>query len=225
MLRCTSCSAPLQGNNPRCGYCGTVNDIDSLKIREVIYSKESRKCPRCSTGMKTVNVAQSGNLLIERCDTCKGLFFDNGELECLLNNKSEVPFKINLEKLTRFSEKLILQERVSYVPCPVCEKLMNRENFGARSGVVIDRCSEHGIWLDGGELSRISEWRRAGGQLYHEKMIQERKKRLERKNCASGKNSNPAKEIMSYMVKSQFSTSSDKKNKFLHAFFRLISCF
>jgi Zn-finger nucleic acid-binding protein len=55
---------------------------------------------------------------------------------------------------------------------------MNRVNFGVRSGVVIDKCV-HGIWLDSGELRKLLEWRKAGGQLYHETVITERLKQEE----------------------------------------------
>ncbi len=58
--------------------------------------------------------------------------------------------------------------------CPVCSDFMQRKNFGARSGVIADRCNKHGIWLDGGELKRLMEWKKAGGQLLHEKMVREK---------------------------------------------------
>ncbi len=50
-----------------------------------------------------------------------------------------------------------------YRPCPECTKLMNRRNYGRRSGVIVDVCSEHGLWFDLGELSRILAWIRDGG--------------------------------------------------------------
>tara|TARA_B100001093_G_scaffold125141_1_gene117724 strand:+ start:391 stop:567 length:177 start_codon:yes stop_codon:yes gene_type:complete len=33
---------------------------------------------------------------------------------------------------------------------------------GKRSGVIVDSCREHGIWLDAGELRQMIEWSRAG---------------------------------------------------------------
>jgi Zn-finger nucleic acid-binding protein len=50
-----------------------------------------------------------------------------------------------------------------YRPCPYCQRLMNRRNFGRRSGVIVDICREHGAWFDTDELARIVEWLRAGG--------------------------------------------------------------
>ena len=52
-----------------------------------------------------------------------------------------------------------------YRPCPSCGTLMNRTLHGKRSGVVVDRCRDHGLWLDAGELRQLLEWARAGGAL------------------------------------------------------------
>jgi len=57
---------------------------------------------------------------------------------------------------------------------------MNRVSFGTKSGVVVDRCKEHGIWLNGGELRHLFEWKKAGGKLLHEQR-EEEKKEMERK--------------------------------------------
>jgi Zn-finger nucleic acid-binding protein len=40
---------------------------------------------------------------------------------------------------------------------------MHRRNYGKKSGVIIDICTEHGMWLDPGELERILSWVRQGG--------------------------------------------------------------
>jgi hypothetical protein len=40
---------------------------------------------------------------------------------------------------------------------------MNRKNFAQSSGVVLDVCGKHGIWLDRGELERILGFVSGGG--------------------------------------------------------------
>jgi Zn-finger nucleic acid-binding protein len=42
---------------------------------------------------------------------------------------------------------------------------MQRMNYKAISGVIVDRCLRHGVWLDGGELRQIFEWKKAGGEV------------------------------------------------------------
>jgi Zn-finger nucleic acid-binding protein len=54
--------------------------------------------------------------------------------------------------------------------------MMNRINFGARSGAVIDRCKEHGVWLDAGELRQLCEWMKLGGKLLDKEKTEELKK-------------------------------------------------
>ena len=135
--------------------------------------------------MQTVDIGNSAKFLIEKCGTCHGLFFDPGELDSLLGAKVVDGSRVNYDRIKELC-KTRPQKKVSYRPCPVCSKTMNRVNFGTRSGVVIDRCREHGIFLDGGELRQLFEWRRAGGQLLHErarwtKEKEKRKKEEEQK--------------------------------------------
>jgi Zn-finger nucleic acid-binding protein len=55
-------------------------------------------------------------------------------------------------------------QRSLYRPCPECQTLMNRRNFGSASGVILDSCHEHGMWFDAHELNRILQWIRSGGE-------------------------------------------------------------
>jgi Zn-finger nucleic acid-binding protein len=51
-----------------------------------------------------------------------------------------------------------------YIPCLVCGELMCRRQYrhhGAFSGIVVDLCRTHGIWLDQGELPKILDFVRA----------------------------------------------------------------
>jgi hypothetical protein len=38
---------------------------------------------------------------------------------------------------------------------------MERVNYDEASGILVDSCMEHGVWLDGGELSRLETWAEA----------------------------------------------------------------
>jgi len=51
-----------------------------------------------------------------------------------------------------------------YRPCPVCGALMNRQNYGRKSGVILDLCGAHGIWFDLDELPRVLAWIQGGGE-------------------------------------------------------------
>ena len=134
--------------------------------------------------MQTINIAGEGNYYIERCDKCLGLFFDPGELEALMDKSVSNVFRIDHKGLNK-----IIEDRsggsikIQYVKCPVCSTIMNRINFGKRSGVIIDRCKGHGVWLDAGQLKQLMEWRKAGGRLLHDKrMKQEKAKKAKKTN-------------------------------------------
>jgi Zn-finger nucleic acid-binding protein len=165
---CTNCSAPLPINSIRCEYCGSRNDVDLKEIHfyTTHETDAERICPRCRISLKTVDLKIGGKFFIERCEECFGLFFDPGELEALLNASVTNVFEINRTRLDNLSRTgNAAGQPVKYLQCPVCSKIMNRINFGTRSGVVVDRCKEHGIWLDGGEFRQLCEWMKAGGEL------------------------------------------------------------
>lgn len=182
MANCTNCSAPLPQDSIRCVYCGSRNDTDLKGVHYyTTHELESeRTCPRCNIRLRTIDLNINGKFLIERCDDCLGLFFDPNELETLLEATVTNVFDINMAKLSRIGVVEKNQQETLYVKCPVCSKVMNRVNFGAKSGVIVDRCKEHGIWLDGGELRHLFEWMKAGGKLLQQERDEERIREAER---------------------------------------------
>jgi Zn-finger nucleic acid-binding protein len=54
---------------------------------------------------------------------------------------------------------------VRYRGCPSCGERMNRRQFMAGSGVIIDECRGHGVWLDSQERERILEFVRSGAAV------------------------------------------------------------
>jgi len=172
MAKCSSCSAPLQANNNRCRYCNVRNDIDLHgKHQYNVSTKQSERiCPHCDKPLQTVELNLNGPFHIERCKTCFGLFFDPGEIETLLESTVSNVFDINLKLIKNINrDRYKKNQQVKYVKCPVCRILMNRVNFGHRSGVIIDQCKKHGIWVDSGEITHLMEWKKAGGKLLHDK--------------------------------------------------------
>lgn len=168
MARCSNCNAPLPDGSVLCSYCGDRNDIDLKGIHYYTThgSDAPRHCPRCAKALKTIDLKLNGTFLIDRCDECLGLFFDPGELEALLEATVSNVFLIDRNGLDSINlRRQADQYPISYIKCPVCSSLMNRVNFGIRSGVIIDRCKAHGVWLDGGELRHLCEWMKMGGKL------------------------------------------------------------
>lgn len=200
MARCSNCNAPLPDGSQLCAYCGDRNDIDLKGIHYfTTHAVDSpRTCPRCDTLLKSIDLKLNGTFLIERCDQCMGLFFDPGELEALLEATVSNVFLIDRVGLDGINlRRQPDQYPVSYIKCPVCSNLMNRVNFGARSGVIIDRCKAHGVWLDGGELRHLMEWMKMGGQLLNQERqeqarLEELKRESEQRQKLAGYSSEPS---------------------------------
>ena len=172
MARCKSCSAPLPANSNRCVYCSIRNDVDLHgRLDFSVHSQQSaRLCPHCDDPLQTIDLKLNGAFNIERCVSCFGLFFDPGEIETLLESTVSGVFDINFKHLTNINkDRYQNNHTVKYVKCPECREMMRRVNFGHRSGVIIDRCRQHGVWLDSGEITHLMEWKKAGGQILNQK--------------------------------------------------------
>ena len=189
-MDCVDCGPSLTTKSNVCTHCGSLNDVDLRAIERsgVRGPATDRVCPRCDQLLLTVKLHVDGQLFIERCDRCLGIFFDPGELETLLDTSVSNIGGVDFERIN-----VLIAERdcdavpgVSYVGCPVCGALMNRENYGrgARSGVIIDVCKSDGVWLDGGELSNLLKWAKAGGILLADDKREQRAKKQERRQAA-----------------------------------------
>lgn len=168
MAKCSSCSAPLLPNNSRCAYCNVRNDIDLHgRHKYTIKTRHSKRlCPHCERALQTIELNLSSPFYIERCILCFGLFFDPGEIGELLESSVSNVFSINFKLIKNINkERYQKNKNFRYVKCPVCRIHMNRVNFGFRSGVVIDQCKKHGVWMDSGEITHLMEWKKAGGEL------------------------------------------------------------
>lgn len=183
MARCSACSAPLLANTNQCHYCQVRNDVDlHAKYDYSVTSKNPKRiCPDCNIPLNTINFLsinsdKNGKFEIERCDKCYGLFFDPGEIEELLEKSVSGVFQINQKQMRSINRDRYQKEsNIRYRKCPVCRSYMQRSNYAHRSGVVVDRCYQHGIWLNNGEITHLMEWKKAGGQMLHESLKNKQK--------------------------------------------------
>lgn len=166
-MNCVKCGGPLPINSDVCEYCGILNDTDLRRLYDVTIEEEGvseKLCPRCKINLDTMKLVINKNFFIERCKNCLGIFFDPLELEDLLTVAIEEDNKCAASRLGILTEVDKDKWPVKYLNCPVCKNLMLRKSYGNLSGVIIDWCKPHGIWLDGGELGTLLKWVRSG---YH----------------------------------------------------------
>ena len=166
-MKCMFCSAPLPQNGLVCEYCGKRNplNLSSLSLKDRFRGYFN--CPVCEATLERVDIGKKERLIAHHCIKCDGIFFEKDELEKVLESYSDKIYSIDIEALKFVTNhpRHEIEKKVFYRRCPVCKKVMQRKNYKSVSGVIIDRCIKHGVWLDGGELKQLLEWKRAGGEI------------------------------------------------------------
>lgn len=172
-MNCPSCAAPIPMHGVVCSYCGQRLDVDLKGLGQSCSDSDNEDlhCPDCDTtlqslliGSETDNYGEEINVC--RCSGCLGLFIRRETLDLILRIKVLQPSEVNYQLLTNLEQSNhSMSKGWKYRPCPKCRTLMNRKLHGRRSGVIIDSCRDHGIWLDAGELRQLMEWTRAGGPV------------------------------------------------------------
>ncbi|MCP4593768.1 MAG: hypothetical protein GY842_23800 [bacterium] len=190
-MDCVKCGAPLPAKSNICGYCGALNDTDLRAIHNGVRSGPAteRICPDCDIRLQSVELDTQGRFIIERCDKCLGLFFDPNELESLVDASVSPTYEIDHQRMTLLVEEegKIAPSSVRYRKCPVCRNIMNRRAQGTRSGVVVDTCKQHGVWLDAGELGQILKWAKAGGRMLDQQRKDEERRSEDRRRRVDAK--------------------------------------
>jgi Zn-finger nucleic acid-binding protein len=139
-------------NIPEAGYCsGCGQNLGLEPIGEVGVLT----CPLCKVTLSAYR-DEPGTLF--DCGQCGGQFVEHPLLRHLLHQHEHAALPGAPRRLPAVPDP-----RNSYVACPVCAALMNRKNFGAVSGVIVDVCQKHGTWFDLGELPRVLAFVAAGG--------------------------------------------------------------
>jgi Zn-finger nucleic acid-binding protein len=152
-VTCPSCFAPMFAGSRFCARCGAE------AVRELLDEATALKCPRCREDMQALRL---GHTEARECAECGGLWLDPASLQQLANAREERAGVVSV-LVARTPRVTAAPDVVRYIPCPRCEKLMNRTNFSHSSGVILDVCKTHGVWLDRGELQRVLGFIESGG--------------------------------------------------------------
>jgi len=131
-------------------------------------------CPRCRGGLSPYD--HEGEEY-DLCPSCGGLWLDRREFRGA-TRESEVYRKADLEQEFLRTPP---SDPVAYLACVRCGDMMTRKNFGRISGVMIDECSSHGVWLDAGELEKIRLFIADGGlERSQDRQLEENRVELRR---------------------------------------------
>lgn len=178
-MKCTSCGGRLQGTMTFCPFCGVRQDVNLRQIHfRDLGVDASLPCPHCTTPLGLIEFDTEPKIRIERCTTCYGTFFNPGELEALLEAQTNPLVWLDPAQINQIAADFGHEREIIYHKCPMCAERMSHLNFGGHSGVIVDRCGSHGVWLEGSELRRLTEWWRAGGKLIYQQHEAEKVKRM-----------------------------------------------
>jgi Zn-finger nucleic acid-binding protein len=113
------------------------------------------RCPECSEGALAGIPLERFAATVHECPDCQGVWISRELIERLGETSEPAPPPLVPARLKTTSPP----PSRFYRPCPVCGALMNRKGCG---GVVVDVCTEHGVWFDPGELEPFVAWVQAG---------------------------------------------------------------
>jgi Zn-finger nucleic acid-binding protein len=158
---CPGCCARISDRARYCHHCG-------IAIQPQASGGEAsvRCCPACEAtpALRHRTLGERG-LALEECHACAGLWLPLSTFERLLEDARQVAG--DGESVKSAAPRNAASQPVAparYRSCPTCRALMHRQNFGRRSGVIVDRCRDCGVWFDAHELDAVLAWVRSGGE-------------------------------------------------------------
>lgn len=182
-MNCTGCGAALAIDQLVCTYCGLHNAVDLLAIRDfkVLAEHSELHCPNGCGELQLLQLGAGTGATVGHCTHCFGLHFAPGALQITLDHVAAQVREINRGRIEQIISQRVRPDVVRYKPCPVCQKLMNRNAFSKHIAIIVDECREHGVWLDNGEFTVLAEWMEAGGRQ-HMQAADERQRRIDAAN-------------------------------------------
>jgi len=106
------------------------------------------ECPKCNAAMNEITVdTLGGEVVIDQCTSCKGLWFDNGEAEQLKSSWMSDFLDSGDPRIGK------TYNRVRDIQCPRCSKTMKKVNDAKQTHLQYEVCPEHGMFMDAGEFT------------------------------------------------------------------------
>ena len=107
-------------------------------------------CPTCNEDMI---VLEYSDIELDYCTSCRGVWFDAGELDLLLESAgfdSPQPF---LDDVFKSPEASSSEKKRR---CPIHGRKMKKVAIGKADELIVDICQEEdGLWFDGGEVIHL----------------------------------------------------------------------
>ncbi|MCM2372139.1 TFIIB-type zinc ribbon-containing protein [Aporhodopirellula aestuarii] len=128
------------------------------------------QCPR--DGSTLVSTKYEGEIVVDQCPSCGGVWLDAGELQALqqLAERDHKTYLRRIDIIARAYE-FARQETRPEITCPKCGGRLEAGEYVYCSQIMIDRCVDcAGVWLDKGELAALE-------QFFEEAALQEQEEK------------------------------------------------
>ncbi len=186
-LRCSNCGGNVSAAERACTYCGAEVTLEEKGLSSICprcYARltdrarfcmecgipiqpqalfalaEGSACPRCRAGLQRRQLTDAEAI---ECRSCGGLWLTQDRFEALCETAESQDQTARELRLRPQPERPGEAQPPRYLPCVACGELMNRRNYSGSSGVVIDVCKRHGVWLDHAEMEKVLAFVRGGG--------------------------------------------------------------
>ena len=137
---------------------GAHPEADEGADRRLTPPRKLRRCPACDASL---DEAELGDIPLDLCGQCGGVWCDGNELTTLFftwqeaSGGAQAPAGENVPRSE--DEDLADRERL----CVICQAPLERFNFHYTSDVYVDNCPRgHGTWLDADRIEQLRAYAR-----------------------------------------------------------------
>jgi Zn-finger nucleic acid-binding protein len=143
-VECPGCRQPNPAAGAVCWACGAC-----------LQGERAFLCPRCDHPL--TDRVELG-LLLNACNTCGGLWLDQGELKKLIRQSPAELRRLERELGVIGSRAVTDLDREQRLFCPACHVPIHGRRYAGDSGVFINACECcQGTWVDAAELTTVAE--------------------------------------------------------------------
>ncbi|MBC7645305.1 MAG: zf-TFIIB domain-containing protein [Thermoleophilia bacterium] len=123
-------------------------------------------CPVCTHDLSDTTYEGS---LVHTCAAGHGAFLTTDSVGAIMASRADDQSDSDESAAIAAQGPKAIRE-ITETPrsCPECGTEMAKLNFAYESGVIVDSCSAHGLWVDAGELDRMQAWVE-GSEKLHDK--------------------------------------------------------
>lgn len=151
---CPGCFTRIEDDSKHCRSCAL-----EIKPQHLAPLPADRDCPRCAGKLR---VRSLGSVNVTECASCLGFWLTPEAFQGVTDTAKRGGGET--EQLVTGNQEQAREQapdEMRYIPCLKCGQLMQRRQYTENkrmSGVIIDMCRGHGVWLDHSEIESILDF-------------------------------------------------------------------